>query len=321
MTAEHTPSNPNGQDPAQAGGETVSGPPHDLIQYPEKNGVIPLAESYTIGGTDIVWEENPFTRTNRQNQTTERRAIIATDDGNLHYLRGDTLYDFGHSQATGRIQETQWTPRTPMPDVTVGEPASFDPRANVERVLVAAGEVTAGDPRVADLLDNAVEESRNPFDALDKAVDDLRMQHMRAAARRQSNVDLTGLTIPDDDDTDHFPNTYRFRDDRIHDMSGETRNRGLYPHDVDAGVTNTVPGSPEADAEAPEHRITSREGVPISPPARGESSYEPRIIDEFTHGVGETIRHSAPARSFRALSQEIRESLRPNRDPNDPRKL
>lgn len=320
MPAERTPSGsgPSGQDPSQTGGETVSGAPHDLIQYPENRGLIPLAESYDLNGTEIVWEENPFTRTTTQAQPTERRALILTDDGNLHYLRGDTLYDFGHTQRSGRVQERRWTSRTPMPDVTIGEPAPFNGGARVDRVLVAAGEVTAGDPRSANLLNSAAREDTNPFDALDKAVNDLRVQHARAAARRQSRVDLTGLAVADDTETDHFPNTFRFRDSRLHHMTDETRNRNLFPDDVDAGVTSTPPGTPEAAAEARNRRLTSREGVPISPPAYGPSGYEPRIIDEATQRVGDSIRESAVVAGASDAIRGVRDRLR--RDRSRPRR-
>ncbi len=295
------------------GGEVVSGPPHDLIQYPETNGVIPLAESYNLDGTEIAWEENPFTATGDQSQPSERRAIIATDDGNLHYLRGDTMYDFGHTQATGNIHETRWTPRTPMPDVTIGEPAPFSPGANVERVLIAAGEVTAGDPRSADLLNGAAREDNNPFDALDKAVIGIRVQHARAAAKRQSSVDLTGLAIAPDTETEHYAYTYRFRDDRMHGISAENRNRGLHPEDIDSGVTNTAPGSQEAADEAPDRRKTSREGVPISPPLYGDSTYEPRVIDDLTQRAGESVREGIRESSVvRGASDTIR-SMRERR--------
>lgn len=303
--------------------------PTAMLQYPEAQGVIPVAEMYGTPGTVINWEQNPHTQAPENGQDTggtgdERRVIMGTGDGSFYYLHGNDMYVFarrphGHEL----VQETRFTNQTPLPEeVTLGEPAPFTSGAAIDEVLVAAGELTVGDDRTADILSGSEVEPINHFEQFDRVITAHRMaqraqlteetiRQSKEEQQRQLMAEMEGASVELRDSR----HTFVFRDPRMWDLSAERR---------DDDKDNPVKLGVEAPVQpTPDRPMVSDHGVEISPNSRGFSShqdgdpteYKPRFsarIEKLEAEIGEKIVRTLihPIAETRRLRRELRGSAR-----------
>lgn len=197
-----------------------------------------------------------------------------------------------------------------MPNVTIGEPATFSSGANVESVVIQVGGVTAGDTRSDDILSQAEEVDNNPFTVCETQL----KRHMISQARQRSNVDLTGLAVKDEGEEQAYGYTYRFSDPRMLDISADSRKDPKDPGDIRPGATTAPVGSSAAADEEPDRRKRSSSGVLISPPSElpksGVDDYlsrpevrMSRAVKGWFKGHKDSVKSSA-----RALGEEIVDS-------------
>jgi hypothetical protein len=141
----------------------------ELIQYPkDKGGRIPLAESYSKTGDQIVWEAHPFTRTDETVRGSERKVILIAENNNFYYLRGDKLYDMSRTIKEGALMSRSL--KRPLPNVVIGAPAPLFGDKKIREVVVHVRPVEdKADAR--DILVGASERKTNPFEAFDKAIE------------------------------------------------------------------------------------------------------------------------------------------------------
>jgi hypothetical protein len=290
---------------------TPTQPPHDLLQYPEANGVIPLVERYTEPGATINWEENPYTKTkpgdenNPDGDVSHRRAIIAAYGGAVYYLHGDTIYGFDpHTPA--HVREIHFTDRTPFPEsVTIGEEAPFSGDYAIKEVLVAADAVAAGDKRSDKHLQDAHPATENLFEYYERIIQvantekiHRQFQAAQEAASAQKMAEFDGARVQRPDENG-YGQGYTFKDKRMWEITSDDRNSSVNRHDpqgdneVHLGVH-----APDAPAPTPDESTRSHHGTLISPPTSRYSSYQegsggkeykPRMsyyVDNFPKKVG-----------------------------------
>lgn len=177
--------------------ENDPGEPYTTIQYPETDGMIQLAQSYSDIGTTIEWEAHPYTRTDLSGPGEARRVFIGTEKAG-YYLRGDELYDLSSLVSGGPVRAMRLSGGKPLPDVTIGEPAPFTDGDNVKEVVIAVEDIPAGNSTYGDFLDDAIEVDSDPFKAGDALIAALSSGRRGPAVQRKqelpANADGTEYT-------------------------------------------------------------------------------------------------------------------------------